>query len=142
MKIEETIKELKSRQIQLEWLKKVKCGYRCIGYGNGSGTYGTGANLNNDGTRLLCGKCGKAFSYIDVAAYHYGFDISNFADAVKKICEIENIQINNFFNENSATTDKTEFPQGKKSVDAETLKQKKLRLKLPLSISRQTQRFS
>lgn len=114
----------KNRSIPLAWLEPVRRGFKCFGCGNGSGTDGTGATLSNDGTRLLCGKCGKAFSYIDIAAYHYGFDISNFADAVKKIAEIENIQINNFFNETSSSTKETEISQDKKSIDSETLKQK------------------
>ena len=84
---------LKRRKIPTEWLEKVKYGFKCYYCGNGSGNNGTGATLSNDGTRLLCGKCQKAFSYIDVAAFHYGFDISNFADAVKKISEIEGISI-------------------------------------------------
>ena len=118
------IEFFKNRTIPITWLEPVKRGFKCVGCGNGSGSDGTGAILSQDGTRLLCGKCGKAFSFIDIAAFHYNLDISNFADTVKKICEIENIQINHSLNQNSATTDKIEIPQDKKSVDAETLKQK------------------
>ena len=98
------INELKSRQIPIAWLIPVKHGFKCIGCGNGSGSDGTGATLSQDGTRLLCGKCGKAFSYIDVAAFHYNLDISNFADTVKKISEIEGISIQFFSKPNADTS--------------------------------------
>lgn len=124
MTFSQAVEFFKNRTIPTAWLEPVKRGFKCIGCGNGSGTDGTGASLSSDHTRLLCGKCGKAFSYIDVAASHYGFDISNFADAFKKIAEIENIKINNFFNENPVSTDETEISQDKKSIDSDTLKQK------------------
>ena len=93
MKIEEAIEELKSRQIPTEWLEKVKNGYKCIGCGNGSGKDGTGAVLTSDGRRLLCGKCGKGFSYIDVAAKNYGIDLRNFVEGVKEICQKEGVAL-------------------------------------------------
>lgn len=86
---------LKSRKIPTQWLEPVKRGFKCINCGNGSGNKGTGAQISKDGTRLLCGKCGKGFSFIDIAAFHYNLDISNFSDTVKKICEYEGISLNN-----------------------------------------------
>jgi hypothetical protein len=67
---------------------------------------GTCASLSSDGTRLLCGKCSNAFSFIDVAAFHYGFDISNFSDSVKKICEIENISLDHSDSSSSISSNK------------------------------------
>ena len=93
MKIKQGIEELKSRQIPTEWLEKVKHGYKCIGCGNGSGKDGTGAVISEDGTRLLCGKCGKGFSYIDVAAKYYGIDLGNFVEGVKEILKIEGMAL-------------------------------------------------
>ena len=104
MSFDQILAVFKSRQIPIAWLIPVKHGFKCIGCGNGSGSDGTGATLSQDGTRLLCGKCGKAFSYIDIAAFHYGFDISNFADAVKKICEYENISLELSLNSKSDTS--------------------------------------
>ena len=95
MTLDQAITDLKLRQIPDQWLEKVKHGFKCIGCGNGSGTDGTGAVLSADGTRLLCGKCAKGFSYIDVAAYHYGIDLTDFVDGVKKLCEIEGISLDN-----------------------------------------------
>ena len=123
MTFSQAVDNFKNRSIPTNWLQPVKRGFKCIGCGNGSGNDGTGASLSNDGTRLLCGKCGKAFSYIDVAAFHYGFDISNFSDAVKKLCEIENIQLN-FSNETSLSSDEIKLSHDKKTIDDETLKQK------------------
>ncbi len=103
MTLDHVIIELKRRQIPEQWLEKVKHGYKCIGCENGSGNDGTGAVLSEDGTRLLCGKCAKGFSYIDIAAFHYDIDLTNFVDAVKKICEIEGISLDNHFNEKNNT---------------------------------------
>ena len=99
MTFDHVITELKSRQIPDQWLEKVKHGFKCIGCGNGSGKDGTGAVLSDDGTHLLCGKCGKGFSYIDVAAYHYDIDLTDFVDGVKKLCEIEGISLDKNFKE-------------------------------------------
>ena len=104
------ISDFKARKIPIAWLDKVKFGFKCIGCGNGSGKKGTGATLSKDGTRLLCGKCQKAFSYIDVACFHYGIDLTNFADGVQQLCKIESIPLDNF---------NSQF-----STDADTLKQK------------------
>lgn len=93
MKIEEAIEELKSRPIPTEWLEKVKSGYKCIGCGNGSGKDGTGAVLTSDGRRLLCGKCGKGFSYIDIASKNYGIDLRNFVEGIKEICQKEGVAL-------------------------------------------------
>lgn len=117
MTLDQVITELKLRQIPEQWLEKVKHGYKCIGCGNGSGNDGTGAVLSEDATRLLCGKCAKGFSYIDVAAHHYSIDLTNFVDSVKKICEIEGISLDNHFSEKNfvlaETDDKTKnkFPE-------------------------------
>lgn len=94
---------LKSRKIPTEWRVKVKHGFKCYYCGNGSGDKGTGTSLSSDHTRLLCDKYGKGFSFIDIAAFHYNLDISNFSDTVKKICEYEGISLNN----HSIRTDKT-----------------------------------
>ena len=99
MTLDQAITDLKLRQIPDQWLEKVKHGFKCIGCGNGSGTDGTGAVLSADGTRLLCGKCAKGFSYIDVAAYHYGIDLTDFVDGVKKLCEMEGISLDNHSDE-------------------------------------------
>lgn len=103
MSFDNALAFLKSRKIPTEWLEPVKRGFKCYYCGNGSGDKGTGATLSSDGTRLLCGKCGKAFSYIDIAAFHYNLDISTFSDTVKKICEYEGISLNN----HSIQTDET-----------------------------------
>lgn len=94
MTFDNTLAVLKTRKIPTEWLVPVKRGFKCVNCGNGSGDKGTGATLSSDQTRLLCGKCGKAFSFIDIAAFHYNLDISNFADTVRKICEFESIPLN------------------------------------------------
>ncbi len=106
MTFSQTVNFLKSRTIPIAWLEPVKHGFKCIGCGNGSGNDGTGASLSNDGTRLLCGKCGKAFSFIDVAAFHYGFDISNFSDTVKKLCEYDGISLELSDNTSSISSNK------------------------------------
>lgn len=103
MSFDNALAFLKSRKIPTEWLEPVKRGFKCYYCGNGSSDKGTGATLSSDGTRLLCGKCGKAFSYIDIAAFHYNLDISTFSDTVKKICEYEGISLNN----HSIQTDET-----------------------------------
>ena len=115
MEIKQAIEELKSRQIPPEWLEKVKHGYKCIGCGNGSGRDGTGAVLSDDGTHLLCGKCGKGFSYIDVAAKYYGIDLGNFVEGIKEICKIEGLTLDNKFEKNK------EMPEEKK-ISEELLK--------------------
>lgn len=90
------VENLKSRQIPTEMLTPAKGNtFVCIDENckNGSGDDGTGAILSDDGTRLLCGKCGKGFSYIDVAAAYYNIDLSNFVEGVKGLCRIEGIQL-------------------------------------------------
>lgn len=82
--------EIKSRPILTQYLKPAKKrGYVCIGCGNGSGKDGTGADVNNDETRLLCGKCQKAFSNIDIIANHLGISTSgkDFFEVVKFGCQ-------------------------------------------------------
>lgn len=96
MTLDQVVSDFKTRQIPITWLDKVKYGFKCIGCANGSGKKGTGASLSNDGTRLLCGKCGKGFSYIDVAAHYHGIDLTNFVEGVKQLCQVEGIDLDNF----------------------------------------------
>ena len=82
--------EIKSRPILTQYLKPAKKrGYVCIGCGNGSGDDGTGADVNDDETRLLCGKCQKGFSNIDIIANHLGISTSgkDFFEVVKFGCQ-------------------------------------------------------
>lgn len=111
MTFDTALANLKNRKIPTEWLVKVKHGFKCYYCGNGSGDKGTGASLSSDCTRLLCGKCGKGFSFIDIAAFHYHLDISNFADTVRKICEFEGISLNY----HSTLSDKTSTTQNHNS---------------------------
>ncbi len=82
--------EIKSRPILTRYLTPAnKRGYVCIGCGNGSGDDGTGADVNDDETRLLCGKCQKGFSNIDVIANHLGISTTgkDFFNVVKFGCQ-------------------------------------------------------
>ncbi len=110
MTFDQVVADFKSRQIPINWLDKVRYGFKCIGCGNGSGKNGTGATISKDRTRLLCGKCGKAFSYIDVACNYYHIDLSNFVDGVKQLCQAEGIDLDTF---------------NKDLPDADTLEQQK-----------------
>lgn len=82
--------EIKSRPLLTQYLTPAKKqGYVCIGCGNGSGDDGTGADVNDDETRLLCGKCQKGFSNIDIIANHLGIETTgkDFFDVVKFGCQ-------------------------------------------------------
>lgn len=91
--------EIKRRPILTEYLTPAKkSGFICPNEDckNGSGEDGTGTILSKDATRLLCGKCGKGFSNIDVIAYHLGLKISgkDFVEIVKHGCQILAIDFN------------------------------------------------
>lgn len=103
------VENLKHRSIPeyMLTLAEDKKSYICVGCGNGNhGGKGHGAKLNKEETRLLCGVCGKGYSYIDVAAAYYGVDLSNFVEGVKEICKIEGVEMQN--NSSADETVKTE----------------------------------
>lgn len=64
--------EIKKSALLVEYLKPAKRGYVCPACGNGSGENGTGAIISADGTRLLCGKCQRGLTNIDIVAAHLG----------------------------------------------------------------------
>lgn len=72
MKLQEIAEEIKNRPLLVEYLKPAKRGYVCPVCGNGSGEDGTGAIVSEDGTRLLCGKCQRGLTNIDVLASYLG----------------------------------------------------------------------
>ena len=72
MEIEKIVNEMKKKPILIEYLTPAKKGYVCPVCGNGSGEDGTGAVLSEDGTRLLCGKCQRGLTNIDVLANYLG----------------------------------------------------------------------
>lgn len=93
-KIEKIAEEIKNRPLLVEYLKPAKRGYVCPKCGNGSGKDGTGAVISEDGTRLLCGKCQRGLTNIDILAAHLGLGTSgkDYVEVVKyggKILGIE-----------------------------------------------------
>lgn len=81
--------EIKNHPLLTRYLTPAKkSGYVCI-CGNGSGDKGTGAEISKDGNRLLCGKCGKGYSNIDIIAKHLGIGTSgkDFIEVVKFGCQ-------------------------------------------------------
>ena len=86
--------EIKIRPILTEYLTpaKVKNTFVCLDKDckNGSGDDGTGATVSKDNLRLLCGKCGKGFSNIDVIANYLGVGTSgkDFVEVIKFGCQI------------------------------------------------------
>lgn len=81
--------EIKNRPLLTRYLTPAKkSGYICI-CGNGSGDKGTGAEIGKDGNRLLCGKCGKGYSNIDIIAKHLGIGTTgkDFIEVVKFGCQ-------------------------------------------------------
>ena len=95
--------EIKSRPILTEYLTPAaKKGFICI-CGNGSGEDGTGAEISKDGSHLLCGKCLKGYSNIDIIAHHLGVGTTgkDFVEVVKFGCQIFGLSFdgnNNFSN--------------------------------------------
>ena len=123
------IDEFKRRPIPEYMLDKAaKSGYICI-CGNGSGTSGTGATLNKDRTRLLCGlQCGKAngsYSYIDVAARYYNIDLTNFTEGVKELARREGIEIDSYNLATPSTNAKPVALVKPTAPNAEELEQKR-----------------
>ncbi len=81
--------EIKRRPILTKYLTAAaKSGYICI-CGNGSGEDGTGAVISEDGTRLLCGKCQKGYSNIDIIANYLGVGTTgkDFIEVIKFGCQ-------------------------------------------------------
>ena len=81
--------EIKKRPLLTRYLTPAKkSGYVCI-CGNGSGDKGTGAEIGKDGNRLICGKCGKGYSNIDIIAKHLGIGTNgkDFIEVVKFGCQ-------------------------------------------------------
>ena len=84
MEIEKIVNEMKKKPILIEYLTPAKKGYVCPVCGNGSGEDGTGAVLSEDGTRLLCGKCQRGLTNIDVLANYLGLGTTG-ADYVEVV---------------------------------------------------------
>ena len=72
MELEKIAEEIKKYPLMVEYLKPARRGYECPSCGNGAGEDGTGAIVSKDGTRLLCGKCQRGLTNIDVLAFHLG----------------------------------------------------------------------
>ena len=72
MEINEIAEALKKSELLVEYLRPARRGYVCPECGNGSGDDGTGAVISEDGTRLLCGKCQRGLTNIDIIAHHLG----------------------------------------------------------------------
>lgn len=70
--IEKMASEIKKHPLMVEYLKEARRGYVCPACGNGSGEDGTGAIVSEDGTKLLCGKCQRGLTNIDVLATYLG----------------------------------------------------------------------
>ena len=84
VEIEKIATEIKRSPLMVEYLKKARRGYVCPICGNGSGEDGTGAKISKDGTRLLCGKCQRGLTNIDVLAAYLGIGTTG-ADYVEVV---------------------------------------------------------
>ena len=113
--IENLAEEIRNRQLVVEYLKVAKKGYVCPNCGNGSGENGTGATVSKDGTRLLCGKCQRGFTNIDIIASYLGLDTTgmDFLEVVRFATERLGIveDINGTKNEDRKVQAKVKSPE-------------------------------
>lgn len=84
VEIEKIATEIKKHLLMVEYLKPARRGYVCPSCGNGSGKDGTGAIVSEDGTKLLCGKCQRVLTNIDVMASYLGIGTTG-ADYVEVV---------------------------------------------------------
>lgn len=140
MNFANTVEYLKTLPIPQNFLTKAKGNtFVCVGCGNGEGVDRTGAKLSDDETRLLCGKCSKGFSYIDVAAAYYNIDLSNFVEGVKQLCKVAGIEIDEMHVAQEVKTVKKEksLPTELRQLIAEDIENGKANLvKLPTAEKR------